>query len=96
MAALIRISLTRTLITKRVLLSSSNTVRMSSYLIEDPKYSWLKELGLGVQNKGVFCGEWSGNGEVCIILFSCRIFVQLANLTSKLVEDHETTCMLMT
>lgn len=38
---------------------------MSSYLIENPKYAWLKELGLDVENKGVFCGEWIGSGEVC-------------------------------
>jgi aldehyde dehydrogenase family 7 protein A1 len=37
---------------------------MSSYLIDNPKYSWLKELGLESQNKGVYCGEWIANGEV--------------------------------
>lgn len=34
------------------------------YLIEDPKFSWLKELGLERVNKGVYNGQWSGNGEV--------------------------------
>lgn len=49
----------------------ANTVRMASYLIQDPKYSWLKDLGLDVENKGVFCGEWCGSGEV---LFTFSFF----------------------
>ena len=38
--------------------------RMSSFLINDPKYSWLKSLGLEEENKGVFNGSWFGSGEV--------------------------------
>jgi len=37
---------------------------MASYLVNDPKYSFLKELGLQEQNKGVFDGTWHGSGEV--------------------------------
>jgi hypothetical protein len=39
---------------------------MSSYLIQDPKYSFLKELGLTEKNHGVFAnhGQWFGDGEV--------------------------------
>ena len=37
---------------------------MSSLLIEDPKYSWLKELGLSSQNNGVYYGKWGGSGQV--------------------------------
>jgi hypothetical protein len=37
---------------------------MSGLLIEDPKYSWLKELGLSADNDGVYTGSWCGNGEV--------------------------------
>ena len=36
----------------------------SSYLIEDPKYSFLKELGLREKNVGVFNGKWEANGQV--------------------------------
>lgn len=39
-------------------------VSSSSYLIEDPKYSFLKELGLEKRNAGVFNGKWKANGEV--------------------------------
>ncbi|KOB70567.1 putative aldehyde dehydrogenase 7 family, member A1 [Operophtera brumata] len=35
----------------------------SGFLIEDPKYSFLKELGLKEKNVGVFNGKWEANGE---------------------------------
>ena len=37
-----------------------------SYLVNDPKYAFLKELGIGEKNHGVFHthGKWFGNGEV--------------------------------
>ena len=34
------------------------------YLVEDSKFSFLKDLGLSRTNKGVYNGEWTGNGEV--------------------------------
>ena len=37
---------------------------MSSFLINEPKYAWLKELGLKEENDGVFNGKWFANGEV--------------------------------
>lgn len=36
---------------------------MATYLIQEPEYSWLKELGLGVDNDGAFFGCWGGSGE---------------------------------
>jgi aldehyde dehydrogenase family 7 protein A1 len=38
----------------------------SNYLINDPKYSFLKELGLEEKNYGVFSkhGRWFGDGEI--------------------------------
>lgn len=39
----------------------------SSFLIEDPKYSFLKELGLKEKNVGVFNGKWEANGPVSSI-----------------------------
>lgn len=38
----------------------------SSYLIEDPKYSFLKELGLEKKNVGVFNGKWKASGQVIL------------------------------
>lgn len=43
------------------------TARMAStYLIQEPKYAFLKELGLAERNLGVFGkhGQWRGNGDV--------------------------------
>lgn len=37
---------------------------MSSFLIEDPKYSFLKDLGLQKTNPGGFNGKWFGSGKV--------------------------------
>lgn len=37
----------------------------SGLLIDDPKYSWLRELGLSNENPGVYDGSWSGTGQVC-------------------------------
>lgn len=55
------------LITRSTFASHKITRAMSSMLIDDPKYSWLKDLGLGPTNKGVFYGAWDGTGEVFIV-----------------------------
>lgn len=34
------------------------------YLIDNENFSFLKDLGLERVNKGVYSGEWSGNGEI--------------------------------
>lgn len=36
----------------------------AEYLINDSKYSFLKELGLQESNLGVFDGTWKGSGQV--------------------------------
>lgn len=40
---------------------------MFSMFIDDFKYFWLKDFGLGFMNKGVFYGVWDGIGEVFIV-----------------------------
>lgn len=40
-----------------------NFKRMSSFLINEPRYAFLKDLGLGENNNGVYNGKWFGNGE---------------------------------
>lgn len=37
-----------------------------SLLIEEPEFSWLKELGLKSENEGVYNGTWKATGEVGI------------------------------
>ncbi|KAB0370418.1 hypothetical protein FD755_018380 [Muntiacus reevesi] len=36
---------------------------MSTLLINQPQYAWLKELGLREENDGVYNGSWGGRGE---------------------------------
>lgn len=36
----------------------------AAYLIDDPKYSFLKDLGLERTNNGVYNGKWTGSGPV--------------------------------
>uniref|UniRef100_A0A8C4QQW6 Aldehyde dehydrogenase 7 family, member A1 n=1 Tax=Eptatretus burgeri TaxID=7764 RepID=A0A8C4QQW6_EPTBU len=38
----------------------------SSLLAEQPTFAWLKDLGLGVENNGVYNGKWGGRGEVSL------------------------------
>lgn len=45
-------------------LTIRQTAAMSTLLITQPKYSWLKELGLSEDNHGVYNGKWGGEGEV--------------------------------
>ncbi|KFM61509.1 Alpha-aminoadipic semialdehyde dehydrogenase, partial [Stegodyphus mimosarum] len=46
------------------LLRTMQKVNASSYLIDEPKYAFLKELGLEKKNHGVYHGSWAGSGEV--------------------------------
>ena len=45
-------------------LSLRSAAAMSSLLINQPQYAWLKELGLAQDNHGVYNGTWGGQGEV--------------------------------
>lgn len=44
-------------------LATSGTTHQS-YLVNQPSYSFLKDLGLGEENLGVYSGKWGGSGEV--------------------------------
>lgn len=50
------------LFARRTMASSST----ADLLINDPKYSWLKELGLEADNPGVFDGTWHASGPVSV------------------------------
>lgn len=52
--------LNRVTVTSGILRAMSST----SYLVEQEKFGFLKDLGLQKINKGVYNGEWTGNGEV--------------------------------
>ncbi|KAF9802782.1 hypothetical protein SFRURICE_002950 [Spodoptera frugiperda] len=60
----------------------------SSYLIDDPKYSFLKELGLQEKNVGVFNGKWEANGQV-IKSFSPANGKIIAEVQAASPDDYE-------
>uniref|UniRef100_A0A8C8K0K2 Alpha-aminoadipic semialdehyde dehydrogenase n=1 Tax=Oncorhynchus tshawytscha TaxID=74940 RepID=A0A8C8K0K2_ONCTS len=45
-------------------ISYQQSAAMSTLLINQSKYAWLKELGLSEDNDGVYNGNWGGKGEV--------------------------------
>uniref|UniRef100_A0A4W5LPM4 aldehyde dehydrogenase (NAD(+)) n=1 Tax=Hucho hucho TaxID=62062 RepID=A0A4W5LPM4_9TELE len=49
---------------KLLTISYQQSAAMSTLLINQPKYAWLKELGLSEDNDGVYNGNWGGKGEV--------------------------------
>ncbi|CAG9765406.1 unnamed protein product [Ceutorhynchus assimilis] len=49
---------TKTIVLRRAMSSKS------SFLINNPKYAFLKELGLSETNYGVYDGQWKGSGKV--------------------------------
>ena len=68
--------------------------RPTDLLINDPQYSWLRDLGLQEDNPGVFNGtSWSGSGQVrslyivaFIILYYLRLSLQnLQQLVDQLL-----------
>ncbi|XP_076333157.1 aldehyde dehydrogenase 7 family member A1 isoform X1 [Tachypleus tridentatus] len=69
----------------------SKTMSSSSlFLIEEPKFSFLKELGLEEKNLGVYNGKWSGNGEV--IQSVCPANNQpIAEVVQGNIKDYDET-----
>ena len=52
------------------------TRQSSGYLINEPEYQWLKELGLQEKNPGVYDGtKWCGSGPVSVIIIIIIIIV---------------------
>lgn len=58
------------LLSKRAIIQSramSSAAPAGGFLINESKYSWLKELGLQEHNPGVYDGfKWCGSGEVSL------------------------------
>ncbi|XP_038215621.1 putative aldehyde dehydrogenase family 7 member A1 homolog [Zerene cesonia] len=79
--------LSRTLPTVRLHLRVP-MARNASYLIEDPKYSFLKDLGLEKTNVGVYNGKWQANGQV-IQSFSPANGKVIAEVQSATSADYE-------
>uniref|UniRef100_G1SYS5 Alpha-aminoadipic semialdehyde dehydrogenase n=2 Tax=Oryctolagus cuniculus TaxID=9986 RepID=G1SYS5_RABIT len=63
---------------------------MSTLLIQQPQYAWLKELGLREDNEGVYNGSWGGRGEV-ITTYCPANNEPIARVRQASVADYEET-----
>ncbi|XP_040200542.1 alpha-aminoadipic semialdehyde dehydrogenase [Rana temporaria] len=63
---------------------------MSSLLINQPQYSWLKELGLREDNDGVYNGTWGGKGEVVTSYCPANNF-PIARVRQATLEEYNET-----
>uniref|UniRef100_A0A915EFC1 aldehyde dehydrogenase (NAD(+)) n=1 Tax=Ditylenchus dipsaci TaxID=166011 RepID=A0A915EFC1_9BILA len=62
----------------------------SAFLINSPKYSFLKELGLTEKNNGVFNGQWKGSGKVVDSVNPATNEV-IAQVNFGTVQDYQET-----
>ncbi|XP_059057006.1 putative aldehyde dehydrogenase family 7 member A1 homolog [Achroia grisella] len=60
----------------------------TAFLIEDPKYTFLRELGLDKKNVGVFNGNWKANGQI-IQSFSPAHGKVIAEVQAANANDYE-------
>ncbi|BES96041.1 Aldehyde dehydrogenase [Nesidiocoris tenuis] len=61
----------------------------AAYLVENPNFSFLKDLGLSTTNKGVFHGEWAGSGEVVTSICPAN-GLPIATVQQGTIEDYNT------
>ncbi|XP_048583838.1 alpha-aminoadipic semialdehyde dehydrogenase [Nematostella vectensis] len=70
-----------------------STSQSGALLIENEKYSWLRELGLKADNPGVYNGTWGGKGEVVTSI--CPSNGQpIARVQQGSVQDYDATVKL--
>ncbi|MGH0171246.1 UNVERIFIED_CONTAM: hypothetical protein FKN15_060574 [Acipenser sinensis] len=86
------VSITRCSAFRRKVLFSCyrQTAAMSTLLINQPKYSWLKELGLKEENDGVYNGTWGGKGEV-ITSYCPANNEPIAKVRQATMQEYEET-----
>ncbi|NP_001087698.1 alpha-aminoadipic semialdehyde dehydrogenase [Xenopus laevis] len=63
---------------------------MSSLLINQPEYSWLKDLGLKEENEGVYSGTWGGKGEV-VTSYCPATNAPIARVKQATLEEYNET-----
>jgi len=59
--------------------------QMARYLVTDSKYGFLKQLGITVENPGLYDGKWSGSGKVRDINLVLSILI----LYKKLIQYED-------
>ncbi|XP_054253328.1 alpha-aminoadipic semialdehyde dehydrogenase isoform X2 [Indicator indicator] len=63
---------------------------MSTLLISQPRYAWLRELGLQEENPGVYNGRWGGSGQV-VTTYCPANNEPIASVRQASLEDYEDT-----
>jgi len=61
--------------------------QMARYLVTDSKYRFLKQLGITVENPGLYDGKWSGSGKVRDVDLTLSISI---HIYKKLVNNVKT------
>ncbi|XP_063220901.1 alpha-aminoadipic semialdehyde dehydrogenase [Bacillus rossius redtenbacheri] len=61
---------------------------VASYLVDDPKYSFLKDLGLDRSNPGAYNGKWLGSGKV-VTAVDPATGCPIADVVSGNLSDYE-------
>ncbi|XP_018427215.1 PREDICTED: alpha-aminoadipic semialdehyde dehydrogenase isoform X2 [Nanorana parkeri] len=84
--------LSRQFLLKRKIFSSCcrQLAAMSSLLVQQPQYSWLKELGLKEENDGVYNGTWGGKGEV-VTSYCPANNLPIARVRQATLEEYNET-----
>lgn len=59
--------------------------KCSSFLINENKYSFLKDLGLNEENPGVYDGKWDANGSVSISQI-LKVYLRVHKLCYRLLH----------
>ena len=49
------------------------TMSSQSFLVDHPRYAFLKDLGLQSHNQGVYNGKWFANGMVSFEMLICDV-----------------------
>ncbi|XP_066459229.1 alpha-aminoadipic semialdehyde dehydrogenase [Eleutherodactylus coqui] len=89
---LITFPLSRHFVLKRKIFSSCcrQMSAMSTLLINQPQYAWLKELGLKEENDGVYNGAWGGKGEV-VTSYCPANNLPIARVRQATLEEYNDT-----
>uniref|UniRef100_A0A8C3US19 aldehyde dehydrogenase (NAD(+)) n=1 Tax=Catharus ustulatus TaxID=91951 RepID=A0A8C3US19_CATUS len=69
---------------------SSPAAAMSTLLISQERYGWLRELGLQEENPGVYNGHWGGRGQV-VTTYCPANNEPIASVRQGNLEDYEET-----
>jgi len=72
------------------LFNIQTTRQASTFLVNRPEYSWLKELGLEEENQGVFDGEWKHGGGDMVTSYSPATNEPIAKVSAATLDDYST------